>query len=268
MIRYFVYDVEYDRDAYGHSLYQAAERYSSFEGPQLREHDPRVLPRWTFKWPVTISWVTLVEEDGRLLADGLQTVGCPEQTDGEILKAFFEAVNALPANVPIVTWGGSSSDEPQIRLAAMRLGLRLPSRLVVPLKPGKRHGVGHVDLMTHMCGDAARVHLAEICAALRIPAKVTAAPGAVSDLVARGKWSLVKSVCENDALSAAAVLIHADAAGGNNSWLFGSLQSLARLGARQTHRPYHEAFGAWAADLVRIERAKLIYELASYSAAD
>lgn len=267
MIRYLVYDVEYDRDAYGHSLYQAAERFSSAEGPRLRDNDPRIQARWTFKWPVTISWVTLVEEDGRLLADSLQTLCCPEQTDGELLKRFFEAINALPANAQVVSWGGSCSDEPQLRLAAMRLGMSLPKRFVVPFQQGKRHGSGHVDLMNHLCGDAVRVHLAEYCAALRIPAKVTAAPIAVSDLVARGKWSLVKSICENDALSTAAVLIHADAVSSGSSMMFGSLQSLARLGARQKHRPYSEAFEAWAADLVRIERARLIYELASYDTA-
>lgn len=267
MIKFIVYDVEYDRDAYGHSLYQAAERYSSAEGSRVRDHDPRIQPRWPFKWPVTISWVTLVEDDGKLLADSLQTRSYPEHTEAQVLKAFFQAVNALPASAQVVTWGGSSSDEPQLRLAAMKLGITLPKRFAVPFAPGKRHGSGHVDLMTHLCGDASRVHLAEYCAALRIPAKVTAAPDAVSDLVARGKWSLVKSICENDALSTAALLIQADAVRSGASGMFGSLQSLARLGARQMHRPYGEAFQAWAADLVRLENARLIHELASYDSA-
>ena len=124
MIRYFVYDAEYDRDAAGHATYQAAERFDPDGIERLRDKDPRIEPRWVFKRPVAISWLVLKEEDGKLSPEQFRSIGSPEMSEAELLGAFFSALNELPSNVPVVTWGGSSSDEPQIRLAA----LRLPSR--------------------------------------------------------------------------------------------------------------------------------------------
>ena len=261
MIRYFVYDAEYDRDAAGHATYQAAERFDPDGIERLRDKDPRIEPRWVFKRPVAISWLVLKEEDGKLSPEQFRSIGSPEMSEAELLGAFFSALNELPSNVPVVTWGGSSSDEPQIRLAALRLGLALPNRFQVPFLPGKRHGHGHVDLMTHMCGDAARVHLAEICASLRIPAKIVAAPTDTAGLISRGRWSQVKAVCEGDTLSTAALLIHAASGQGASGNLFGPLLAIARLGAKQTHRPYAEAFDAWANELVRLKSAQLISDL-------
>ena len=264
MIRYFVYDAEYERDAFGHATYQAAERFDPDGIERLRDKDPRIEPRWVFKRPVAISWLLLQEEDGKLSPASFRCVGLPEMTEVEMLGEFFSAVNALSSNVPIVTWGGSSSDEPQIRLAAMRHGLALPNRFRVPFEAGKRHGHGHVDLMTHLCGDAARVHLAEICASLRIPAKVVAAPTATAELITRGRWSQVKAVCEGDTLATAALLIQAISGQDISGKHFGPLLAIARLGAKQSHRPYAEAFQAWATELVRHKTAQLMTDFAAF----
>lgn len=262
MIKYLVYDAEYDRDHAGHALYQAAERYDPEGIERIREHDPRVDMRWPLKRPVVISWMTIEEDGGRLVPGQLRSIGQPELSEADMLAQFFAAVSALPASVPLVTWGGSSSDEPQLRLAGMRLGLALPSRLLVPFQAGRRHGPHHVDLLSHLCGDAARVHLAEVCAALRVPAKVVAAPTATAGLIAQRKWSQVKGICENDVLSAAAVLLHAAAPRTSTDTLFGMLIRLARFGAGQQHRPYAEAFAAWGQELERAETNRLLDQLA------
>jgi hypothetical protein len=265
-MKYFVFDAEYRTDLEGHALYQAAERFDPEGIERTRDDDPRIKGRWVFKRPVCISWMILAEEDGQLRPAQFETIGMPEMDEAEMMRRFLEAVRGLPAHVPLVSWGGSASDEPQLRLAALRHGLTLPSRLAVPFRARARHGDNHVDLMTHMCGDAARVHLAEICAAYRIPAKVTAAPEAVGGLVARGKWSLVKSVCENDVLSTAGVLLHVAHSHASASSLFGALISLARFGAKRTHRPYAEAFECWANVLVRQETAFCLEELLGLTA--
>ncbi|MDE2403155.1 MAG: hypothetical protein KGM17_00375 [Sphingomonadales bacterium] len=265
MIRYFVYDAEYERDAAGHALYQAAEGFDPEGIERLRDRDPRIDMRWVFKRPVAISWLVLEEEGGKLVPGTLHSLGRPELTEQELLTSFFAAVGELPREVPLVTWGGSSSDEPQLRLAGLRHGLRVPARLMAPFQPGKRFGSGHVDLMTHLCGDAARVHLAEICAALRIPAKTVAPPDATARLIAQGKWSLVKAICENDTLSTTALLVHAVAPNYCAGSLSGTLLGLARAGARQAHRPYAQTFEAWAADLVRQMSLQVLVDLAAFA---
>ena len=265
-MNYFVFDAEYRTDLEGHALYQAAERFDPDGIERTRDNDPRTRERWVFKRPVCISWMILAEEDGQLRPARFETIGMPEIDEAEMLGRFLEAVRTLPAHVPLVTWGGSASDEPQLRLAALRHGLTLPPRLAVPFRARARHGDHHVDLMTHMCGDAARVHLAEMCAAFRIPAKVTAAPEAVGELVARGKWSLVKSVCENDVLSTAGLLLHVAHSHAGASSLFGALIALARFGAARDHRPYAEAFDGWANALLRQETAHCLEQLLELAA--
>ena len=65
MIRYFVYDAEYERDAEGHTIYQSAERFDPDGIERLRDKDPRIDPRWVFKRPVAISWLTMEEVNGK-----------------------------------------------------------------------------------------------------------------------------------------------------------------------------------------------------------
>jgi hypothetical protein len=145
----------------------------------------------------------------------------------------------------------------------MRHGIAVPHRLSVPLKPRLRHGDGHIDLMTHMCGDAARVHLAEMCAAFRIPSKVTAPPTAVGGFLACGKWSLVKTICENDVLSTAVLLAHVVCNRTRTLSPFGALMRRARLGAGHKHRPYADAFEGWINSLLRQETQRCMEELLS-----
>ncbi|MBN8818380.1 MAG: hypothetical protein J0I80_06630 [Sphingomonas sp.] len=261
MNKYLVFDVEYATDNEGHALYQTAERFDPTGGERTRDNDPRTNARWVFKQPVCISWLIMEGADGHLTPGRLETASMPELNEAEMLTRFFVMLKTLPDNVPLVSWGGSASDEPQLRLAAMRHGMAVPTKLSVPLRPRLRHGEGHIDLMTHMCSDAARVHLAEICAAFRIPAKVTAPPEAVGGLIACGKWSLVKSICENDVLSTAALLAHVVCNRTRTLSLFGALMGLARLGAERKHRPYADAFQGWVNTLIRQETQRCFEDM-------
>lgn len=261
MNSFLVFDIEYSVDGEGHALYQAAERFDPDGIERTRDNDPRTCGRWVFKRPVCISWMTMEGADGHLTPSILHTASMPEMDEAELLTRFFQALNDLSSEVQLVTWGGSASDIPCLRLAAMRHGMAMPQQLNVPLQPRMRHGNGHIDLMTNLCGDAARVHLAEVCAAFRIPAKVTAAPDAVAGFVARGKWSLVKSVCENDVLSTAALLAHVVCTRTRTLNLFGALVAISQLGAGRTHRPYADAFHGWRNTLVRQETARCLDDL-------
>ena len=253
---YLIFDAEYRVDHEGHALYQAAERHDPDNAIHLRDNDPCVTPRWVFRRPVCISWLVLKQEERGLSVGRIETAGMPEMDEAEMLGHFFEAVRWLPRNTALVSWGGCTSDVPQLRLAAMRHDIALPEQLAMPFNARIRRPDDHIDLMTHMCGDATRQHMAETCASLRIPAKVTAAPGAVAAFIASGKWSMVKAICENDVLSTAALLAHVLCNRNDASSLFGALRALAMLGSEQVHRPYAEAFTSWASDLLREETAR------------
>ena len=263
-MKYVVFDVEYRRDLDGHALYRAAERYDDLGDVRLTAKDPRLDARWPFKRPVCISWLPMENKGAYHLEAGtLETIGEPEMSEREMLSAFLQMVWRLEDRTQLVSWGGASSDDVQLRAAAMRLGVALPPRLSVPMKPGQRHAPGSLDLMVHMCGDAARVHLAEICSAFRVPCKLTCAPTEIAGLIERRKWSDVKAACEGDVLATAAVLAHSLFAEQHGFSLFGALFGIARLGSGRDFRPYAETFAAWALELERAEAVSCIAELAS-----
>jgi hypothetical protein len=264
MTKFLVYDAEYSRDVAGHALYQQAERYEPTHGLKLPAKDPLISPRWPFRTVAAIAWLEIeVADDGQIFLGQFGAVCGQELTEAQMLQRFFKTVDQLPAHAMLVGWGTGSSDDIQIRLAATRCGVRLPQRMIVPLQPGKRYAAGQLDLMVHVGGDGARVHLAEYCAALRIPAKVVAAPTAVSGLIASGNWSLVQAVCEGDVLSTAAALLYQLPCHFDGARSLGALLSLARLGAARMDRPYAGAFAAWQAELVRRESGRVVEALAT-----
>ena len=264
-MKYVVYDAEYRRDLEGHAIYRAAERHDDDGNIRLTARDPRLEARWPFKRPVCLSWLVMEQQERHLVPLSMETIGEPEMDEAGLLSAFLNMVRGLDSTVPLVTWGGCASDEVQLRAAALRHGLRLPARMVVPLRPGLRFSSGHVDLMINMCGDAGRVHLAEACAAFRIPCKISCAPNEIAGLVERRKWPDVKSACEGDVLSTAAMLAHVLHSEGQGFSLFGSLTGLARFGAARQFRSYAPAFETWAHELERAETVRAMAELVSLS---
>lgn len=205
-----VLDAELAYDHEAHARYQAAERFLAADAAHLSPRelrtDPRVTPRWPCKRITTLSWLVMTEAADGLRPVRLETRGLPEQDEAAVLKAFFADMEQL-GRVQLVTWGGFHCDLPQILIGAIDSGLRLPASLAGLLSPWRRDASGHVDLCTEVCGGAAPAHLAEVAARLGIPAKLTCRPDLVSQLMLQGKWSAIRSVCEGDVLTTAAILM-------------------------------------------------------------
>lgn len=246
-----VLDAEVFYDHAAHARYQAAERFdpADLSGLPARKvaKDPRVRPRWPCHRITTLSWLVLSDGDDGLHPHRLVTVGMPEAGEAAILARFFTDVGRLGDNIRLVTWGGHHSDMPQILLGAMAAGLQLPGNLLGLLSPWRREATGHIDLSSRVYGGADAVHLAEVAAALRIPAKLTCKPTEVSLRMKQGKWSNVRSVAEGDVLTTAMILMLWRHLSGESLSRLESVQRLARFVAEHcAHRDYAQAWADFA----------------------
>lgn len=237
---FIVFDAEYRIDTETHARYLAAERTEP-DAPNLSDRDPRVTPRWPFKRPVAISWMILAEDaDGIPSPVTMRTVAYPEHSEREILGAFFRGVSSV-GSADLVSWGGATTDIPQLLLAAGINGITLPECLQPFALPFDKRGRRHVDLMAAMGFGAARVHLAEIAAALDLPVKPVGAPNAVAGYIEAGKWSLVKATAEADVLTTSLVLaqyLQLTTPGCATSMC----DRIASFAAKMTHRPFVDEF--------------------------
>lgn len=242
-----VLDAELAYDHEAHARYQAAERFlpadATHLSPREMRTDPRVTPRWPCHRITTLSWLVMTEAEDGLRPVRLETRGLPEQDEAAVLKALFADMEQL-GRAQLVTWGGFHSDLPQILIGAMDAGLRLPASLAGLLSPWRRDVSGHVDLCTEMCGGAAPAHLAEVAARLGIPAKLTSRPDLVSQLMQHGKWSAVRSVCEGDVLTTAALLMRwRHLTGGTTSVLEATRRLTGFVAEHCAHRSYAADWG-------------------------
>jgi len=138
---------------------------------------------------------------------------------------------------------------PELLMAAMREGIKLPAFLVPMATSFDVRNRRHIDLMLAMCLGGARVHLAEVAAALDIPVKLIGAPGPVAGYIDSGKSSLVKSVAESDVLTTAMVLMrHLALTTGTST--FAAADRLACFAAGMTHRPYAADFAQYRKRLI------------------
>lgn len=246
-----VLDAEMAYDMAAHRRYQASERFDPTDAEQLsvreQRNDPRITPRWACQYITTLSWLVMIDGDDGLRPLRLETRGLPEHDEAAVLTAFLSDMEAL-GTVQLVTWGGFHADIPQMLMGAMAAGLRVPGRLKKLLSPWQRAASGHLDLLTEICGGANPVHLAEVAARLGIPAKLTCRPDLVSRLMERGKWADVRSVCEGDVLTTAAILMRwRHLAGGGMSALEGTQRLTTFVAEHCSHRTY-------AADWIRFGR--------------
>jgi hypothetical protein len=188
--------------------------------------------------------MTLVEDEQGVPAPvALRTVGCPEQTEREMLQAFLVDISSVgPAD--LVSWGGAATDIPQLMLSAGIHGVTLPECLKSFGQPFDMRGRRHTDLMLAMGHNAARVHLAEMAAALEIPVKPVGAPTAVAGYIEAGKWSLVRSTAEADVLTTSLILAHYLQL--TTSSCAGPMcDRIASFAANMTHRPFAGEFAAY-----------------------
>lgn len=237
-----VLDAECAYDHEAHGRYLAAERCTRADiadlHPRDRRHDPRATPRWPCRRITTLSWLVMTEAEDGLRPVRLETRSLPEQDEASILKSFFDDMEQL-GSVQLVTWGGFHTDLPQILIAAMDAGLRLPASLAGLMTPWRRDASGHLDLCTEICGGATPAHLAEVAARLNIPAKLTCRPNLVSQLMEHGKWSSVRSVCEGDVLSCAALLMRRRHLSGGSTSVFEAMRRLTGFVVEHCdHRSY------------------------------
>lgn len=153
-----------------------------------------------------------------------------------MLRVFFTDVSSV-GPVDLVSWGGAATDIPQLLLGAGMHGITLPECLQSFARPFDMRGRCHTDLMLAMGHGAARVHLAEVAAALDIPVKPVGAPTAVAGYIEAGKWSLVKATAEADVLTTGLVLAHYLQL--STSSCAGSMcDRIASFAAKMTHRPF------------------------------
>lgn len=236
MSTFIIFDAEYRVDHEAHVRYLAAERTEP-DAPNLSDRDPRTTPRWPFRRPVAISWMTLAPDgDGIPTPVTIRTLGSPEQTEREMLRTFFTEVSSV-GPVDLVSWGGAATDIPQLLLGAGLHGITLPECLQPFARPFDMRGRCHTDLMLAMGHGAARVHLAEVAAALNVPVKPVGAPTAVAGYIEAGKWSLVKATAEADVLTTGLVLAHYLQL--TTSSCAGSMcDRIASFAAKMTHRPF------------------------------
>lgn len=258
-----VLDAEVIYDDAAHARYQAAERFDPTDTRPMPARkaakDPRVTPRWPCQRITALSWLVMTDGVDGLRPLRLETASRPEQAEADIIRSFFRDMESLKA-VELVTWGGHHSDLPQILLAAMVAGVPLPSNLAGLAYPWRREASGHIDLSSRVTGGADAVHLAEVAAALNIPAKLTCRPNLVSQLMGRGKWSGVRSVVEGDVMTTALILMLWRHLSGETMSRLEAVRRLTRFIAQNcAHRPY-------AADWVRFGEAELDAAFAAESA--
>lgn len=245
MKRYVVLDIEHRIDREAHARYLAAERFDPDGSKPLPAHDERATPRWPFRRAVAASWLVLTQAaPGEPLEPGsLHSFGMPEQDEAAILRALFGLLASLNGDCEIVTWGGASTDIPSLLLSASIHDVQLPELLRPLARPFDVRQRRHIDLMLALAGSAARVHLAEVAAALSIPAKCVAPPGAIAGLIERGKWPMVKAVAEADVFTTALLL--GRYVGLSEGQFFGTADRIAGVAASQAHRPYAADFAAY-----------------------
>ena len=200
-------------DEGGHKRYQAMERWTSSDDQPSRRgykrsEDPLTTPRWVFQTITTASLMQLTEsEEGGLSVVRFETLSAPELDERGVVAGVLKLLGEAPRGTELVTWGGAMHDIPLLAAACMRLGLTLP-RDWSWLALGGRNIRRHVDLAHLITGGLKMkpIHMAEVCAAYDIPAKMSVPAFAVARLIMAGEWVKVIEACECDVISTALLL--------------------------------------------------------------
>ena len=201
-------------DEAAHKRYQAMERWVPTANKPARRgyrrsEDPLTCPRWIFQQITTIVMMVLTEDrEGGMEISRFATLSAPEHDEREILAGALRVLESAPANAELVTWAGLAHDVPLVVAGCMRYGLTLPSHWKW-LAFGGFHRERHIDLARVMTANLKMkpIHLAEVLAAMDVPAKLTCPPFAVTNLIYAGRWDEVASACEIDVISTALLLV-------------------------------------------------------------
>jgi hypothetical protein len=145
-------------------------------------------------------------EDGNIEVSRFVTLSEPDHNEKEIVEGLLQVLEDAP-NAELVSWGGAMHDLPLLVLGALKHGLTLPKGWQW-MAFGSDGRVRHIDFARVLTGGFKMkpVHQAEYLASLNIPAKLSAAPWAVTKLIYAEQWDLVQEVCEGDVVSCALLL--------------------------------------------------------------
>jgi hypothetical protein len=200
-------------DETAHKRYQMMERWvPSDDQPSRRGYtraeDPLRTPRWPFQTITTAALMVLVEHaDGNIDVSRFVTLSAPDHSEKEVVAGVLQVLDEAPAGAEIVSWSGMMHDCPLLISACLRYGLTLP-RDWAWLAFGGSNQPRHLDLARVLTGGFKMkpVHMAEVLAAMDIPAKISAPAFAVAKLIAAGRWDVVQEACEGDVISTALLL--------------------------------------------------------------
>ena len=200
-------------DDTAHKRYQTMERWvPSADKPSrrgyLRSEDPLTCPRWIFQTVTSASAMVLIEHiDGGADVLAFETFSAPDLDERGVVAGLLKLLGDAPPNAELASYAGSAHDIPMLVLAACRLGLTIPPRwrwMAYNCGDPKRH----FDFARHVTGGLRMnlVHMAEIAAALDIPAKISVPAAAVAKLIKAGRWGDVVEAVEGDVITLALLL--------------------------------------------------------------
>lgn len=200
-------------DDTAHKRYQSMERWVPSDDKPIRRgyqrsEDPLTTPRWIFQTVTTASMMMLIEDDqGGIDVSRFITLSAPDYDERSVLTGILQVLADSPQNAEICTWSGLAHDIPILISGCMRHGLSLP-RGWGWLAHGGYHRSRHLDLAhAYTAGMKMKpIHLAEVLAAMDIPAKITAPAFAIAQMIYAGRWEGVQQACEIDAIGTACLL--------------------------------------------------------------
>jgi hypothetical protein len=200
-------------DETAHKRYQMVERWvPSDDQPSrrgyTRSEDPLRTPRWPFQTITTAAMMVLVEHaDGNIDVSRFVTLSAPDHNEREVISGVLQVLEEAPEGAELVSWAGMMHDVPLLVAGCMRYGLTLPADWKW-LSFGGGNSSRHLDLARAITGGFKMkpVHMAEVLAAMDIPAKISAPAFAVAKLIAAGRWDVVQETCEGDVISESLLL--------------------------------------------------------------
>ena len=154
--------------------------------------------RWPFHMIAAAAWM-VVRFDGQSDLPEISeavVMTLADYTETDILRGFFNALDAIGRDARMVTWGGEARDLAVLRYQASRHGLSLPAHLH-DTSPYARE---RIDLCRSTAVQADPVHLDEYAAGCGIPAKPSP-PEAIGKLVEASDWDAVKDHVLADVLT-------------------------------------------------------------------
>ena len=176
------FEFKFRREAHEAWAYGREPKYDQ----RGRRKEERI--RWPFQTIAAAAWM-VVRFDGKsdvpeIAEPAVMTLA--DYAEVDILRGFFDALDAIGRDARMVNWGGEARDLAVLRYQACRHGLDLP----VHLRDTSPQARERIDLCRSTTVQADPVHLDEYAAGCGIPAKPSP-PEAIGKMVENGEWDAV-----------------------------------------------------------------------------